>query len=669
MKLKKVHITEFRSVLDSNEFDVDDVTCLVGKNESGKTAILEGLYRLNPIEQSDGKYDVTDDYPRLRVSDYEADVKAGKEPAIVCSAIFELDDNDLAPIVDAYGSGVLASRELRLSKGYSGTLYFDLAVSEPDMVAAIIKRSQLPEELAEQCKAAKTLGRLQEIASEIEDDETREHLQRVKNEIAVITDGGDLNTFLFSNYISKRVPRFLYFGDYWLMKGQENIQALQDRRTHIKLQESDHPLLGLIELAGLDLDALVNPKRTQELKNRLEGAGNRLTREVLKYWSQNRNLSMRFDIRPASPQDPEGMRSGTNFWAEIYDSKHWATTSLGRRSKGFVWFFSFLAYFSQQKKRDFPIILLLDEPGLSLHGTAQADLLRYIEQELKPDHQVIYTTHSPFMVDPQKFERVRIVQDKGMDVDDAAPDEDGTKVLSDVLEANNDTLFPLQGALGYEIHQTLFVGPNMLVVEGASDLLYLQVMSGLLAKASREGLSEEWVIVPVGGAGRVPAFVSLLKSQKHTNVATLMDIDKKNQQIVDNVIKLRLLKKSHVLTFGPFCGKNEADIEDMFERDFYFDLLREEFGKEPAGQLKLKDLQPQVPRILVAITQALGVQHFNHYRPSRYFTEQVSKLEKKISAETLDRFEAAFKAVNALLPKDSGVKQSAKGKRAIEPVS
>ena len=104
------------------------------------------------------------------------------------------------------------------------------------------------------------------------------------------------------------------------------------------------------------------------------------------------------------------MESGTNLLGRVYDSVHLVSTPLGTRSKGFVWFFSFIAWFSQQQKRGEPLILLLDEPGLVLHGTAQADLLRYIEEQLKP-HQVIYTTHSPFMVPTSRLGDVRIVED------------------------------------------------------------------------------------------------------------------------------------------------------------------------------------------------------------------------------------------------------------------
>nr|WP_254305990.1 AAA family ATPase [Sphingopyxis sp. BSNA05] len=189
--------------------------------------------------------------------------------------------------------------------------------------------------------------------------------------------------------------------------------------------------------------------------------------------------------------------------------------------------------------------MLLDEPGLSLHGRAQADLLSYIEQELKPNHQVIYTTHSPFMVDPDNFDRVRIVQDAGIDSDDPLPKEsDGTKVLTDIFDASDDSLFPLQGALGYDIHQTLFVGPNCLIVEGAADLLFLQAMSSILEKEGRTGLDENWTITPVGGSGKVSTFVSLLGQQKGLKIATLLDIASSDRETVESLYKRKLLEKN-----------------------------------------------------------------------------------------------------------------------------
>jgi predicted ATP-dependent endonuclease of OLD family len=317
-----------------------------------------------------------------------------------------------------------------------------------------------------------------------------------------------------------------------------------------------------------------------------------------------------------------------------------------------VWFFSFLAWYSAEKQKDQPLILLLDEPGLSLHGRAQEDLLRYFDAEVasNPKHQLIYTTHSPFMVDPRHFDRVRIVQDKGIDTEDPVPREQaGTKVFTDVLEANRDTLFPLQGALGYEIYQTLFVGPNCLVVEGVSDLLFLQAISAVLTSQQRTGLDGRWVITPVGGSDKVPTFVALIGAQTKLTVATLIDFQRIDQQTIENLYKKKLLDKNHVLTFAQFTATREADIEDMFDEGFYLDLVNDEY--KPTKRIASKDLKSKAPRILVRLEEFFEANplpsKFNHYRPARYFTENVAKLT--VPDATLAKFEAAFKAVNALL--------------------
>ena len=288
---------------------------------------------------------------------------------------------------------------------------------------------------------------------------------------------------------------------------------------------------------------------------------------------------MNFDVRPALTGDPDGMQKGTNIWGEVYDSKHLVSTGLATRSTGFVWFFSFLAWYSAVKKDNKPLVLLLDEPGLSLHGKAQEDLLRYFESEIvsNPQHQLLYTTHSPVMVDSQRFDRVRIVQDRGIDTAEHLPrEQDGTKVFTEVLEAGPDSLFPLQGALGYEVYQSLFIGPNTLIVEGASDLLYLQSISGVLQRMGRVGLDERWTITPVGGAHKVPTFVALISAQKKINTATLVDFQKGDQQMIENLYKQKLLKKSHVLTFADFTAGQEADIEDMFDEVCYLDWVNSE---------------------------------------------------------------------------------------------
>ena len=125
MKLTKVRVTEFQSIQDSTDFDIGDVSCLVGKNESGKTALLKALYRLNPIHDSDGIYDVTIDYPRRTMVDYESAVANGRqEHAIVVNATFGLDEDDITAVSEIYGPDCLVgcTPTIHLRKGYSNTL-------------------------------------------------------------------------------------------------------------------------------------------------------------------------------------------------------------------------------------------------------------------------------------------------------------------------------------------------------------------------------------------------------------------------------------------------------------------------------------------------------------------------------------------------------------------
>lgn len=104
-------------------------------------------------------------------------------------------------------------------------------------------------------------------------------------------------------------------------------------------------------------------------------------------------------------------------------------------------FFSFLVLFSQvEKTYGKNVIILLDEPGLSLHAKAQGDLLKYFDEQLKPDHQVIYSTHSPFMINPSDLMSARTVEDVVIyEADGRNPKEIlGTKAGDDVLSTDRD---------------------------------------------------------------------------------------------------------------------------------------------------------------------------------------------------------------------------------------
>lgn len=692
MKLVEVRVREFKSIWDSGPLRLDKATtCLVGKNEAGKTALLEAIYRLNPIVPGDGNFDETDDYPRFMVEDYIQDVDNGRRaPATVVTATFQLEPDELDAIAAELGEGALTRPQVVVSKGYARDeqgacqLNQEVPLSEAAIAQHLVESYQVPEPLSSVASKITKLSQLavylnetskrqeQELktataaANQLTDPAERaaalefakalaesEQAKALRVRLAELVAHKDLGQYIWRTYLEAGFPKFLYFDEYYQMEGRDNIQALKERQALQRLKPSDQPLLGLLDLARLNLDHILSKTRTQGLKNKLQGASNHLSTQILKYWSQNKHLQMNFDVRPALPHDPPGMQEGLNIWGEVFDSKHLISTGLHSRSTGFVWFFSFLAWYSAQKKQDQRLVLLLDEPGLSLHAKAQEDLLRFFEAEIasNPRHQLVYTTHSPFMVDPAHLERVRIVQDKSIDCDDDLPlEERGTKVVTDVLEAGADSLFPMQGALGYEIHQGLFA-PNCLVVEGVSDLLYLQVLSSLLRARARTGLDSRWTITPVGGADKVPTFAALVGAQRGLKMATLIDFQKSNPQVIENLYKRQLLEKTHVLTFADFTGTKEADIEDMFGDDFYLGLVNAEY----ASQLSLHEVNggSGSPRILARLATRLAAQPlpdgaaFDPLRPARRLSEKIGELP--IPDLALDRFEAAFRRLNALL--------------------
>jgi predicted ATP-dependent endonuclease of OLD family len=109
MKLREFTVREFRSIWDSGPIKVhDQTTCLVGKNEAGKSALLTALYRTNPIIPADAAFDETYDYPKREVEDYRFAVEnEDREEAVVVECLYELEGDDVEAISSVFGASVL----------------------------------------------------------------------------------------------------------------------------------------------------------------------------------------------------------------------------------------------------------------------------------------------------------------------------------------------------------------------------------------------------------------------------------------------------------------------------------------------------------------------------------------------------------------------------------
>src|SRR5579872_3716139 len=116
MRLKAAQITNFRCVEDSDKFSIGDVTCLVGKNESGKTSILQALERLNPYDEALKSYDKSKDYPRRHLPKYDQRHPDGK--AIVANTEWKLEPNDIELLQQELGADCLSTDMISISKGF-----------------------------------------------------------------------------------------------------------------------------------------------------------------------------------------------------------------------------------------------------------------------------------------------------------------------------------------------------------------------------------------------------------------------------------------------------------------------------------------------------------------------------------------------------------------------
>ena len=645
MKLTRAKVINYKSIDDSGWVDMDNVTCLVGKNESGKTAFLGALKKLKPVAGVDGTFDLKD-YPRKGYVGYKRRHK--EQPDVVVQAEFALSDKEVEDIESAFGPGALGSHTVTVSKDYGNQLHWQVDADEQAVVRHICSGSGLPVEIVERAESASTCEQLVSILAGLDvkppavETLIRSVTERFRNgvEAAMVTE-----------HLDSQMPAFVYFDDYSAMRGRISIQDIRRRSMNGgHLDDADRTFLALLTLVGADLDDLEGEMNYEHLKAELESASISITDEVFEFWHQNRQLRVEFDLSNANPNDPPPLNEGAILHVRIWNNRHRVSVPFDERSKGFVWFFSFLAYFSglEIQDRDATMVLLFDEPGLNLHAMAQNDFLRFIDERLAPRHQVVYTTHSPFMVNLEQLRSVRTVQD----VDDR-----GTVITDDVITQDKGTVFPLQVALGYRLAQTLFLAPHCLLVKSPSDLLYLQVLGEAVTSKGRTRLDPRWVVIPVGRPDNIPTYISVL-GDSYVNVAVMMDVSPDARERIDWVSDHRIGLRNPI-KFIEITRIRDSDIEDLFDPQFYLGLVGEAYGIALPHQLGMRPSSDVNPRVVQRVkahfeSERIDGGRFDPYRPAEYLLQRHLALRSDMDDTTIDRAASLFERVNGLLP-SSGV--------------
>jgi AAA ATPase domain len=555
MKLVEFQIKNYRSINDSGCITVGKLTSLVGRNESGKTNLLLALQMLNPAGGIKDLLPIKD-FPRHRR------LSECTDNTPVVHTTWELEPAEQTELAAMFPRAAGVTR-VKIGRNYKATRWIDFVDLMPiefsaETVGSRVRRiapvaAAAAEKLEEAAKTA-LKGAIKNFTEDMSGITApaewatkaapglASFRQALASAATTLPDRGDGLVGELENLAAtitadgpawqaaqtwavKRLPVFVYVDEYPELSGHQNIAEYLGRKT-------------------------ANPPLLTEADTNFE--------------------KMHLDTFISDPNS-------------VYDVE----VNLDERSRGLKWFFSFYITFSADTKGGSAdrAILLLDEPGLYLHAMSQGDLLQHLSTDFT--NQIIYTTHSPFMVPTGNLDAVRTVN-IGQDA--------GTTVTNSPT-GDARTLFPLQAALGFSLSQSLFLSANNLVIEGVTDFWILSCASEYLRGIGKGCLPKKLTLTPAGGAQKIGYMVALLTSER-LQVLVLFDEEKQTRETRDDLVKSKLIREGNVVFvsegFLDASKPSEADTEDLIDASVYETLIRESYKTELRGR-KLSANQ-KIPR-------------------------------------------------------------------------
>ena len=493
----------------------------------------EGVELFNPLR----------DYPRAK---YDEDIEKGgvnpKEFTVV-EGYFSLEDSDIANLPEAYSNiTYVFGRKLdnsawhRLDNAPERLIFSDIdkdlqkmllhfqetATTEGKdeshvtaiqteldaIIAALNKNSIISLEIASQLQAW-----IKKYVKYLDDDNTKENIRydRISTQLERPAEGDSV-----LKACQKLMPKFILFSNYFRIKPVLHLRKLADRIANDSLDDSqyDYGNICLLKFLGFTpkelADAgdtsrfnLSDPRQYEQYKAQLDerdyklnAATIRLTNAIREVWNPKQDSLDANKLR---------IKVDGQYLKVVVEDELGVEVELNQRSEGFQWMVSFyVVFFAEASDKHKNSILLLDEPGQSLHALKQAEF-RETLTKLSLKNQTIYTTHSPFLVGTDELDKVRVVEMTNRAI--------GTKVHLSLTATDDGAILPLQEALGYDLAQSMFFHKKNLVLEGLTDMWYLEGISNLLTAAGSEGINEDIALIPANCASKVVYYATILRAQ------------------------------------------------------------------------------------------------------------------------------------------------------------
>lgn len=614
MELVKFQVQNFRSVEDSGWINVERIGAFIGVNESGKTNLLTPLWKLNPARE--GEIQPTSDYPKKLFGV----IRAKPAHYWFISAVFST-----GPLADKLakvtGEDKSSLQTVRVWRNFAGDYHVQFpgctarnAVPAPELEAALsaalleiedtnalakeeAARDKIVAALRAEIDAANGADPLKPAALKALIDRLKaaqpaepaktsviaprfaqlvEAMQASHDEIAAAPPGSKGRGY---DEVIAALPKFVYYSNYGNLDSEIYLPHVVQNLKRDDLGSKDaakaRTLRVLFKFVGLSPEEILElgrdfkdpsnsgreptpaeaaaiGEKKRERSILLQSASALLTRSFREWWKQG-DYRFRFEA------------DGNHFRIWVADERRPEEIELESRSTGLQWFLSFYLVFlveSGEEHRD--AILLLDEPGLSLHPLAQRDLSEFFEG-LADTNQLLYTTHSPFLVDADHLDRARKVF--------VAPDGT-TKATENLREGaegpgQNGASYAVHSALNLSVAESLLLGCQPTIVEGASDQHYLAAIKTLLIRSGKVAPKRELVFPPSGGTKTARMVASILTGRDDALPLVLLDSDAMGRKMAAE-LKTSLYQggEDRVLEVGTYVGFADAEIEDLIPAAF-----------------------------------------------------------------------------------------------------
>ena len=584
MRLREFRVQAFRCIHDSGEVVVGDLAAFVGRNESGKTTILQALTLLNK-EESVSELDLCDEMTdrlksEIRVVDGnfdlnhdETEIIREKFPGLELKKLKIFRTNKNPEIQYDFGDIKIDEKEEENLEQWQVITQnvSNFIESIPNYISKkldidFFTGSMPSDKKLIQIQLDELDANVQNIATEeqqVLSEWEQAYLSIIKNIKNISMDDTKIDSL--KKFIGDNLhPRFVYFSDYKKILGNINLSeyvketenAASAGIEYIEGFDRAETVRNLLYLAELDIEQLEKMKNSpSKLIKFLSAASKNLTQRLNPSW-KGEAINVELRLNPG------------NILSVVLSDVHrdgtiTNTGLLNRRAEGFKWTFSFIVNFAAetQKAELKEAILLLDEPARNLHPTQQmgiSDLLK----NLAGSNQVLYATHSPFMIfdyTPGNLLVVELDRKKHL-----------SKIFYDYWKADDATLTPILYGLSKGLVDSITnreVGFNsrpLIIVETMSDTMYLNAFDKFLQDPN----------ISMNPLNVVPAYsknsvlpLSLFYNNHGYNTFVLLDNDQESNQIAGQLKNNKILEAQ--IIFFESNGNLLQSIEDYMVIEDY----------------------------------------------------------------------------------------------------